>query len=199
MNTEKRESLQEFDPSCFFESFITTAKAIIIKPQHFFQNIPTEQPIRNPFLFLLVCSFLSSLFIANVSQGDFLWFSELFFSKIVAAFIGSFILHILLTKLFRSSMLFAATFRIMAYTSIMDIFFWIPFLGIVANFYSLYLMLIGIQNVHKLSQRQAVSAIMLIVLLITVMVVTAFIVAPDGMNQWTGMMNSTTEGMRSAR
>ncbi len=196
MDTEEREVLKEFDPSRFFESFISTAKELILRPHTFFRFLPGKEHIRNPFIFLLVCSFLSSLFIANMSQGNFSWFCELFFSKTISAFIGSIVLHMIVTKLFGSPLPFTATFRIMAYTSLMDLFFWIPALGIIANFYSIYLLFIGIQEVHKLKPRQAGSTIMLILLLITVLLTAALLMAPESMNQWLELINSGGAGLQ---
>ena len=84
----------------------------------------------------------------------------------------------------------------MAYTSLMDVFFWIPVLGIIANFYSIYLLFIGIQEVHKLKPRQAGSTIMLILLLITALLAAALLMAPESMNQWLELINSGGAGIQ---
>ena len=72
----------------------------------------------------------------------------------------------LISIIFGSKVLFASTFRIIAYASLMDVAAWIPALGLLANFYGFYLIYIGFQEIHQLKSRQAVAAVISIVLII---------------------------------
>jgi hypothetical protein len=166
----------EFDPSKFVESFVGVCREVIIRPRMFFQNLPREGMLGRPFVFLLVCVFFASLFMANYLNSDYRFFVLLVLANCLSAFIVSALLHGLATKVFGGQAPFAATFRIIAYSSIMDIVAWIPIWGTIASFYGLYLVFLGLQEIHQLKSRQAGFAVIIITALAVgmgIMVVTA--------------------------
>jgi hypothetical protein len=152
----------EFDPSKLVESFVGVCKEVIIRPRMFFQNLPREGALGRPVIFLLICVFFASLFMANYLQSDYRFFLLLVLGNTISAFIVSALLQGLAARVFGGQAPFAATFRIIAYSSIMDIFAWIPFWGTIASFYGLYLIFLGLQEVHKLKPRQAGFAVIII-------------------------------------
>jgi hypothetical protein len=162
MMDQQNQELYEFEPSQFIESFIKVAKQIILKPRIFFQHLPQKGGFKNPLLFLLICDFLSSLFMATFLKGDYNIFLILLIANILSAFLGSLLVHGLATRVFGGQAQFEATFRIIAYASLMDTVAWVPALGIIASFYGLYLIFVGLQDIHKLKPRQAGTTILII-------------------------------------
>jgi len=152
----------EFSPSHLVESFAWICKEVIVRPKVFFQNLPQQGSLLNPLLFLMLCVFLSSLCMANILSGDYRLFLILFFSNILSNFLASGFLHVLATRAFGGCAPFAATFRIIAYSSVTDLAAWIPFIGSIASLYGIYLMFLGLQEIHQLKPRQAGLAVIII-------------------------------------
>jgi hypothetical protein len=194
MEQQDREKTVEFDPSRFFESFVGVGKELIFRPRNFFRQLPHKGELKNPFTFLIICAFLSSLFMTNLRKGDYNLFFVLFFANTMSAFIGSFILHGLISRIFSSNAPFEATFRIIAYASLMDLASWIPVLGPVAYFYGLYLIFLGLQEIHQLKPRQAGAAVISIILIIMLLLLCIILVAPEGLNEGIKFMDPENAG-----
>ncbi len=194
MEQQEKEITFEFDPSRFFESFIRVGRELLFRPRDFYRQLPEGEHLKNPFVFLVICAFLSSLFTANMRNGDFKLFIVLLVSNTVSAFIGSFVLHSIISKLFGSKSPFESTFRILAYASLMDVVSWIPVLGPIAYFYSLYLIFIGLQEIHHLKPRQAGATILLIVLIITLLLTSLIFMAPESLQEGIRLMDPDNAG-----
>ena len=172
-------SEMEFNPLRLVESFAGVCREILVRPKDFFHNLPREGAIGNPLLFLAICVFLSCLFMANMLNGDYRLFLILFTANLSSDFIMSGILHGLVKKAFSSQVPFAATFRVIAYSSLTDLAAWIPFVGTIASFYGMYLIFIGLQEIHQLRPRQAGIAVIAITVLALGAGITAVIAGKD--------------------
>ncbi len=161
MEAPERKKRIEFEPKHFIDSFVYVTKEVLIRPGKFFYEMPKTGSIINPFIFILVCSFFFALFIANLKGGDFKLFLLYFFANTMSAFIQSMVYHLVVSRLFGSKAPFEATFRIIAYINVMCLVSWIPvvFFSLAVNIYSLYLIYIGLQVVHKLKSKQAVITV----------------------------------------
>ena len=184
-NTQQEPSCasSEFEPTRFFDSFLSVVSALVMRPRRFFQGLPRSADISRSLVFLVVCVFLSALLMANVKSGGFSLFALLFFSNVVSAFVGGFILHRVVRRAFGVAAPFACTFRVIAYASLMDIVSWVPGIGILAYVYGLYLTFLGLQEVHRLNPRQAATAVLLIVVIVTVLLVLALMLAAGNIEQ----------------
>lgn len=174
---------KEFDPSCFFESFFWVARELVLRPRLFFRKLPSSTALRSPLMFLAVNSFLAALFIANYRGVGFTIFVALMAANIASALIASLILHGMARRLSTSPGRISATMRIVCYASIVDIVAWIPAIGLIPYCYGLYLIFLGLQEVHKMSHRQAGLALIAIIILITVLVSMLILVAPEGVQE----------------
>ena len=152
----------EFDAFRLVESFAGVCREILLRPRDFFRNLPREGAIGNPLLFLFICVFLSCLVMANMLNGDYRLFLVLFTANLLSDFIMTGILHGLVKKAFSGQASIAATFRVFAYSSLTDLAAWIPFVGTIATFYGLYLVFLGLQEIHQLRPRQAGIAVIAI-------------------------------------
>ncbi len=189
MEEQEQKKSAEFEPSRFFESFIGTVRELILRPRVFFQNLPAGGNLQNPLLFLLTNSFLTALFVANYRSASYQMFVTLMGANIFSAFTASVLLHIVAAQLFKSSAGLGATFRIIAYASIVDIASWIPVVGPVPYCYGLYLIFLGLQEIHRLKPRQAGVAILSIVLIITLLFTAMLLFAPDSIQEGIKLMD----------
>jgi len=183
MEETRQEQAVEFEPQRLFDSFISVSRAIILQPRVFFKALPRQGSLKNPFFFLAICSFLASLFVANIRRADYNLFFILFFANIASIFFESLVLHGLLSRAFKSAVHFSGTFRIIAYAGLTSIVSWIPMVGIFAYCYGLYLIFIGLQEMHELKPRQAGLVIMSIMLIVTILFMGLLIMTPDSINQ----------------
>jgi hypothetical protein len=174
--------MSEFEPLKLVESFAGVCKEVIFQPRVFFKNLPQEGTVRYPVSFLFICVFLSSLFLANFLKGDYRFFLLLLFANSISALMVSVLLHGLARKIFGGQASFASTFRIIAYSSVIDIAAWIPLIGTIASFYGLYLIFIGLQELHNLKPRQAGLAVIIITVLALGMGIMATYAGKDFLN-----------------
>ncbi|MEI6127227.1 MAG: hypothetical protein WCQ99_11820, partial [Pseudomonadota bacterium] len=89
MEDQNIEKPTEFDPSHLFDSFIDVGKELILRPRAFFRQLPRKGDLKNPFAYLAICAFLTSLFLANVLDGDYRLFFILLFATMLSSFTGS--------------------------------------------------------------------------------------------------------------
>ena len=184
----------QFVPTRFFESFIAVARELIFRPARFFEQLRPSGSLLGPIVFLVVCQFVSSLLVANVTGANIPLFAALFVSGIVSMVLGAACLHTMLTTpLFNSRLPFEATVSIIAYASIVDLVAWIPLLDIIANIYGLFLMYIGFKIIHRLTPRRAGVAVFVTVMLIGfTRLMMLLLTAPDWINSLIQASTSNT-------
>ncbi len=191
MEESEPKKSNEFEPKKFFESFIYVGKEVLLRPAKFFYEMPKAGDIRKPFIFLLICSFLFSLFIANLKGGDFNLFLLYFFANTLSALLQSVIYHLIVSRMFGSKAPFEATFRIIAYINILSLVSWIPVVvfSLAVNIYSLYLIFIGLQMVHKLKSKQAGITVLSFFGITLFFIAGLFLVAGGNMEESMKMLN----------
>lgn len=155
----------QFVPARFLESFIAVARLLLLQPERFFAQLRPSGSVFGPLTFLLVCLFVSSLLVANVTGVGLQLFGALLVSGAVAAVLGTICLHAMLASpLFNARLPYEATLSVIAYASIVDLVAWIPLLDIIANIYGLYLIYLGFKTIHRLPPLRAGLAVFLVVL-----------------------------------
>ena len=181
----------EFEPKHFFDSFVYVAKEVLIRPGKFFYEMPKTGSIINPFIFILICSFFFALFIANLKDGDFNLFLLYFFANTLSAFVQSMVYHLVVSRLFGSKAPFEATFRIIAYINVLCLVSWIPVVifSLAVNIYSLYLIYIGLQVVHKLKSKQAVITVLSFFVVSLLFIAGLFLVAGGNLEESMKILN----------
>lgn len=165
MDTNPKETPVAFDTSRFIESFFTAGKEIILRPKVFFKHLPVTGTLKNCIVYLVSCSFLSSLFMANILQADYRLFASLLASNVVAILLGTLLFHRFLQRLFNLESPFEKTFCILAYASLMDVFAWVPVVGIAASIYGMYVLFVGFTELYNLKKGQAAASVLLVLLI----------------------------------
>lgn len=162
----------------YFSNFIGKTKKLILNPTKFFEDIKREKGFLEVFKYCLIISLLPSVFLALLYQSLGLFDSlmtpktnwlllyfiivlSLFIFFIIVSFVSSILIHITAIIL-RGKGNFLSSYKCIVYgTAPSYLFGWIPLIGLVFNFYSIYVTIIGIIKLHKVS---AIRAIFILVL-----------------------------------
>jgi hypothetical protein len=175
-------------------SFVSTAREIVLNPVGFFRSVPRQGGFVPPLAFAVICAVISGLLggilglIINLIAGNGFGtavgslFGTLIITPIITAvglFIGAGIYHLLVYLLARpGSAGFEATFRVVAYASVIQLVTWlavIPILGqliaLAAGIYNVVLSVLGIREVHGTTTGKAVLIVLIPVAVLIILAV----------------------------
>jgi len=155
-----KDSIKEFDPKNFFPSFYRTSKAILLSPKVFFQGMRRDGGFRNPFFYLLSCIVFHVL-IFGLLQKDPLFMLRTLILGLIFPMITAGILFFIITKLFKASGSYETTFRINAYASVVNLVSWLPIIGLLFEFYRIYLIALGLSFAFSIKMTRAFLTIVL--------------------------------------
>jgi hypothetical protein len=174
-------------------SFLSTVRNVVLNPVGFFQGIPRQGNFVNPLVFALICAvvsgilggivnFLIGLAFSSGNQGVTSAFLSLIGNIIltpigvaIGVFIGAGIYHLLVLLLVRPSNAgFEATFRVVAYTSVIQLVSWIPLVGIIAGLYGVVLSVFGIREVHNTTTGRALAVVLIPIAVVVLLVLLVF-------------------------
>ena len=177
------------------ESFLDTAKLFITAPAQAWARTRETGDYMRPLLFAIVVAWIGAIFNAVWSTmfgaGMLRMLPPEYASRLGAfgmgrgglvvniilapifilcgLFIGAAIFHVsfmIVGVLTSSRSQFEGTFRVVSYSSITHLAYVIPIIGgLVALVWRIYLMVLGVQQLHKASQQKAILGILLPVLL----------------------------------
>ena len=150
----------EFEPKNFFLSFFGTSKAILLSPKVFFQGMRRDGGFLNPFLYLLSCIAFHVL-IFGLLQKNPLFMLRTLILGLIFPLITAGILFIIITKVFKASGSYEAAFRINAYASAVNLLSWLPIIGLLFEFYRIYLLVVGLSAAFSMKMTRAFLAIVL--------------------------------------
>ena len=159
--------------------FLRTAKTVLLSPRAFFSSMPVEGGLLGPYVFFLLCtmfSFIVSICLTLAMSGGFSgWIFLVMFGALWMPFISAGILNLLFNKLLRTGGSYEATFRVVCYSSAVNLFAWIPdFLVILLfQFYEIYLSALGLSMVHRTTLVQALLVVLGALLTISVIITLA--------------------------
>lgn len=167
----------EFDYRDPVQSFIGTVQRIVLQPVDFFRGIRPHGDFVNPLIFAVICYEVAAILggiiaVALGAQG----FGGLLVNIILAPigvviglFIGAGIFHLLVMLVVGSPNAgFEGTFRVGAYITVTQLVAWlsaIPILGILVGillfFYSLFLGVVGIREMHSTTTGKAALVVLI--------------------------------------
>jgi hypothetical protein len=160
---------------------------VIKTPGDFFMQMPAKGGYADPVKFAVICYLIAGIFMAIIPLAAYflfagigiteitliIGFSSILFIPVIGViglFIGALILHIFF-KILGGKGTYDGTFRILAYASATAVFIWIPFVGILAGLYMIYVVVIGGTKVHKISTLKSVVAVVMPVVIGIVIIV----------------------------
>jgi len=183
-----RPAHREFDPSDPLSSFVDVLRRVVLHPADFFAGLPRREGLRNPFLFALICIAIGAVLTAGVDligvQSGFQSYEGLLGplglrSQSIAGFVATIVMFAVIGILGllvgagiyqvlvrvvvgRGNAGFRATFRVLAYTAVLNLVAWIPILGLLLILYSLFLHVVGLREVHETTTGRAILVILLL-------------------------------------
>ena len=159
------------------QTFIATVQAVVLRPVEFFRGILRRGDLINPLIFAIICYEVSAILggiiaVALGTQGFGGFVAGIILGPIFAAiglFIGAGIFHLLVMLIVGSrNSGFEATFRVGAYVAVTQLVAWlsaVPILGIlvaiVVFFYSIFLGIVGIREMHSTTTGKAALVVLI--------------------------------------
>lgn len=169
--------VNEFDPKNFFPSFFRTSKAILLSPKVFFQGMRRDGGFRNPFLYLLSCIVFHVLIFGLLQKNPVFMLRSLILG-LIFPLITAGILFFIITKLFKASASYETAFRVNAYASAVNLLSWLPIIGLLFEFYRIYLIVLGLSFAFSIKMTRAFLAI--------VLTMAIYIIAAAAISHFTG-------------
>jgi hypothetical protein len=192
---EKNAAAGEFEIDEPFASLLSTTRDVLFSPQRFFDELPPDGQLGAPVLYFLICSAITAVinvvasltFLAvpagialatgSLDVGLLITILTIFvFASLVALpalFVAGFfasvlILHALIRLIAgRDQKGLPATLRVSCYAVGAPVAVaWIPLAGILAVFYCLYLQIIGLKRVHRISTARSLGPILILTTLL---------------------------------
>jgi hypothetical protein len=160
MEPTDRDIPTDFAPGNFLSSFFLTAKGILLSPGRFYEGMNREGGLRNPFLFLTCCVLTHTLIVGLWLKNQSLIASNLLFG-LVLPFVTAGILFFFITRLFKGSGTYETAFRVNAYASAVALLSWIPIVGILLEFYRVYLIVVGLSSTFSIKASRSFMAVVL--------------------------------------
>jgi len=160
MNLPEPHTIPDFDPKSFFASLIETSKLVLLNPKYFFQRMKRADGIRNPFIFMASCVLVQT-FMASLLRGNSTMIVRDLAFGALSPLITAGILFLIITQLFKGQGTYEMAFRVNAYSAAVALFSWIPFVGMVLEFYRLYLIGVGLSCTFSIRGSRAFLAILL--------------------------------------
>ncbi len=158
MDTSHDNTITDFEPHDFLTSLFRTAKAILFSPKVFFEGMKREGGLRNPFIFLACCVLIHTVIVGLLLKNQSLIASNLVFG-IVQPFVTAGILFFIITRLFKASGTYEMAFRANAYSAAVALLSWIPLVGVILEFYRIYLIVLGLSSTFSIKTSRAFWAV----------------------------------------
>lgn len=150
---------REFNTKDALSSFFRVTKEVLLSPKTFFLFMPKEVGFSGPVIYLGIC-----FAIWGILRSLSLWDLSLLLFAIYTfflSFISAGVLYLAATKLFGGKGTYEGTFRVVAYSSAVNLLSWIPYVGFIASLYGLWIKVLGLESVHGLSKIEACLTVLI--------------------------------------
>lgn len=158
--SQEQEAQYDFVPSNFLRSLFGTAKTVLLSPKLFYKNMKTEGGVRNPALFLVCCVLIHTLFVSLSLNNPAVVVRNMTYG-IAMPFVTAGILFLFITRFFKASGTYEAALRVNAYAAAVNLVTWIPMVGLLLEFYRLYLIAWGLSYAFSIRVSRAALAIVM--------------------------------------
>jgi hypothetical protein len=123
----------------------------------------TEGGLQNPALFLVCCVLIHTLFVGLSVRDQTIIVRNMTYG-IAMPFLTAGILFLFITRFFKTSGTYEAAFRVNAYAAAVNLVTWIPMVGLILEFYRLYLIAWGLSHAFSIRVSRAALAIIMTML-----------------------------------
>jgi hypothetical protein len=147
----------------FLEGFLETAKGVLSRPKTFFPTMPVDGGFAGPHLFFLLCTGVFILASIGLNLGESGELDPriliLVFLAPLLPFVDAALLYLIAARLLGGRGSYEATFRVVCYASAVNLFTWVPLVGLLAQLYEIYLAALGLSVVHRIGIGRAFVAV----------------------------------------
>lgn len=210
----------------FIDNWYKTAKEVIFRPKEFFKTMQTTGGLGEPLKFALINIVITLILttiiltampdsphglqlkkltvIYGAETAGIVWLIMALISSVIYLFILSGIYHLLL-KLLGAKERYEATFMVVAYITVFNIFSTISIIemtttkiiSFLITLYMLYLMIIGFREAHKISSLRAATAVLLPIIIIIILIIALAMLAYMGAASSIGQLDSNLVPMQA--
>ena len=151
-------STREFDGATALEGFPNTWKRVMTDPRGFFADMPEVGGLQAPLAFLGVSAVINAAghLVFGWGLGGFV---RIVLFQVLGAFVSAALFVLIAQHLFSGRAGFEATFRVVAYAAAPTVLAWLPWIGVLAVVYGVYLTVVGLERVHGLDTTRAVLTV----------------------------------------
>lgn len=160
----------------FLKQYFETAKSVIIKPADFFKQMPVTGGYKDPLIFALITAVIMGIGLTAITLG--VGFLAILFAPLAVA-ISVFLAGLLLmlcARIVGGTGSYEGTVRLTCYANIVNVIGWIPIVSILGSLYGLWLTIVGMQEVHKLTLGKSILAVLIAIAFVFVVVVLLAII-----------------------
>lgn len=185
--------------------FLEKVKKVLTSPTEFFEKVKGEEGIGEAFKYYIIFSLIYNIIFGLLvnfglsgipieQMGPFRALGlalpiAFFIISLISLFIGTAILHAF-AKIFGGKGDYSETFKAVVYGATPSLLLgWVPFIGLILVFYSLYLQIKGISMLHQVSMGRAFLIVFLIPIIIGIIIGVLAIIfglAISGPERWIG-------------
>ena len=160
-------AFDDLDPGQFWKSFVHIARLVIVDPKLFFDYMRQGGGLKNPTIFLLICTLFHSVVISFFVKNQTLIIAYLA-SGIATPFLMALIVKLALKNLFQVAGTYESAFRINAYASAIALLSWIPAIGFFIELYRLYIISYGLSRIFHISIIKCLATVLIAIIAIAV-------------------------------
>jgi hypothetical protein len=143
--------------------FLGTARRVLVNPRAFFQAMPVEGGILQPYIFYLLCTSLFFAATLALTLGGPAGLAPQILAAAslvpVVPFVDAALLHLLMVKLVDGTGSYESTFRVVCYASAVNLVTWVPLVGLLGQLYEIYLAAVGASIVHRARMGRTLLAV----------------------------------------
>ena len=160
----------------FISDYYETGKKVLLKPNDFFKEMPITGGYKNPLIFAIITAVIMGVGLTIITLG--VGFLAIIFAPIAVAasiFLAALLL-LVCAKIVGGTGSYEATMRVASYANIVNVIGWIPVVSVIGSLYGLFLTVLGMKEIHKLTTTKAVIAVLIAIAIIFIIVVLLAIV-----------------------
>jgi len=168
------------------DNYVDTLKKVLIDPEGFYSEMPREGGYQEPLTFaainFAIVGLLSGIIAVILRGAGASSIVSTLVSAVIVGIVGLFIGGIILLiffKIFGGTGSYEGTVRILSYSSAVQVFAWIPAIGLIISLYGIWLNIVGGKHVHNLTTVKSAIAVLLplVIMMVIVIALMAVIIA----------------------
>ncbi len=156
---------EDFDPGDALVSFRNITVNVLFSPRAFFAAMRLRGGLVNPGIYLAGCVLVNGVIVGFLSKNIALMV-KIVAMGLIFPFITAGILYFILTRLLGARGSYEAALRVNAYAAAVNLVSWFPVVGMLMEFYRVYVITVGLRIAFDTTDRQAFLAVAMTIALL---------------------------------